>query len=156
MVEGLRMLHYFCKKTMKKILIFLIFSVFFCSCPMEDVTCDEYLDIRIHNKTSQTIYVDSKFSNWSDGKDTILSDSIKHLCGIGFDESIKDKAFSFLKERIHNKHLLIRDVDGDTLALWSDSSLVFRDNQYWIIVPDNENEFTYCTLQLTDEVLKLK
>ena len=140
---------------MKKILLFLCFSMFFCSCPMEDVTCDEYLDIRIHNKTSQTIYADSKFSNWSNGKDTILSDSIKHLCGIGFDENIKDKAFYFLKERINNKYLLIKNIDGDTLALWTDTSFVFCDNQYWLIEPQ-ENGDTYCTLQLTDEVLKLK
>ncbi len=140
---------------MKKILLLFSFAVFFCSCPMEDVTCDEYLGIRIHNKTSQTIYAESKFSNWSNGKDTILFDSIKHLCGIGFDESIKDKAFSILKERIHNKHLIIKNVDGDTLALWADSSLVFCDNQYWLI-ESQENGDTYCTLQLTDEVLKLK
>ena len=140
---------------MKKIFPFLCFSVFFCSCPMEDVTCDEYLDIRIHNKTSQTIYADSKFSNWSNGKDTILSDSIKHLCGIGFDENIKDKTFYFLKERINNKYLLIKNIDGDTLALWTDTSFVFCDNQYWLIEPQ-ENGDTYCTLQLTDEVLKLK
>ena len=129
--------------------------MFFCSCPMEDVTCDEYLDIRIHNKTSQTIYADSKFSNWSNGKDTILSDSIKHLCGIGFDENIKDNAFYFLKERINNKYLLIKNFDGDTLAHWTDTSFVFCDNQYWLIEPQ-ENGDTYCTLQLTDEVLKLK
>ena len=129
--------------------------MFFCSCPMEDVTCDEYLDIRIHNKTSQTIYADSKFSNWSNGKDTILSDSIKHLCGIGFDENIKDKTFYFLKERINNKYLLIKNFDGDTLAHWTDTSFVFCDNQYWLIEPQ-ENGDTYCTLQLTDEVLKLK
>ena len=140
---------------MKKIFPFLCFSVFFCSCPMEDVTCDEYLDIKIHNKTSQTIYADSKFSNWSNGKDTILSDSIKHLCGIGFDENIKDKAFYFLKEIINNKYLLIKNIDGDTLALWTDTSFVFCDNQYWLIEPQ-ENGDTYCTLQLTDEVLKLK
>ncbi len=141
---------------MRNLLFFLCFSVFFCSCPMEDVTCDEYLDIRIHNKTSQTICADSKFTNWNHGKDTILSDSIKHLCGIGFDEEIRDKAFSVLKERVHNKHLLIKSIDGDTLAIWTDSSLVFCNSQYWQIVPDNENEFTYCTLQLTDEVLQLK
>ena len=140
---------------MKKIFPFLCFSVFFCSCPMEDVTCDEYLDIRIHNKTSQTIYANSKFSNWSNGKDTILSDSIKHLCGIGFDENIKDKTFYFLKERINNKYLLIKNIDGDTLAHWTDTSFVFCDNQYWLIEPQ-ENGDTYCTLQLTDEVLKLK
>ncbi|MBR5208862.1 MAG: hypothetical protein IKV67_03305 [Paludibacteraceae bacterium] len=146
---------------MKKILIFLIFSVFFCSCPMEDVTWDEGLDIRIQNKTQRILCVDFKYDvdkriDYTAKKDSIMTDSTEHLCGIGFDEHIKDKAFPILKERIHNKNLLVKNVEGDTLAVWTDSSLVFCDNQYWIIVPDEKNNEVHCTLQLTDEVLKLK
>ena len=45
---------------------------------------------------------------------------------------------------------------GDGAVQTQVTSFVFCDSQYWQIVPNNENEFTYCTLQLTDEVLQLK
>lgn len=146
---------------MKKIFPFLCFSVFFCSCPMEDVTWDEGLDIRIQNKTSQVICANIKYDvdkrkDYTVKKDSIMINSTEHLCGIGFDESIKDNAFPILKERVCNKSLLIKNLDDDTLANWTDSSFIFCDNQYWLIEPDENNNEVHCTLQLTDEVLQLK
>ncbi len=145
---------------MKKLLFFLFFSVSFFSCiPMEDVGNGDHLRIYVHNKTSQTINVDFSFDlehrSLSYKKDAILPDSIPHLCEKGFDDIIGEKAISALRERFHNKNLLIKNANGDTLALWSDSSLVFQD-QYWTVNTQDKGEFTGCTLQLTDEVLKLK
>ena len=145
---------------MKKILFFGAFFLFFSSCiPMEDINSGDRINIYIHNRTSQTIGVDFNFelrsSKWSYKKDSVLPDSISHLCEKGFDDIIGEKAISALRERFHNKHLVIKNIDGDTLASWRDSSLVFLD-QYWTINPQDRGEFTGCTLQLTDEVLKLK
>ncbi len=144
---------------MKKIFSFLCFSVFLCSCPMEDINNGDRINIYIHNKSSQIIGVDFYFelrsSKWSYKKDSVLPDSISHLCEKGFDDIIGEKAISALRERFHNKNLLIKNANGDTLALWSDSSLVFQD-QYWTVNTQDKGEFTGCTLQLTDEVLKLK
>lgn len=147
---------------MKNFLFVLLFPTLFFSCiPMEKVTSDEYLDIRIHNRLSQPMSAYLSFDvddnkGFFNKRDSVFPDSIAQMYGIGFDEEIRDKAFSVLKERFHNKNLMILNLDGDTLANWTDTSFVFCDSQYWQIVPDNENEFTYCTLQLTDEVLKLK
>ena len=145
---------------MKKILFFGAFFLFFSSCiPMEDINSGDRINIYIHNRTSQTIGVDFNFelrsSKWSYKKDSVLPDSISHLCEKGFDDIIGEKAISALRERFHNKHLVIKNIDGDTLALWSDLSLVFQD-QYWTVNTQDKGEFTGCTLQLTDEVLKLK
>ena len=145
---------------MKKILFFLMCSVFICSCiPMKDVGNGDHLRIYIHNKTSQTINVDFSFDlehrSLSYKNDAILPDSIPQLCGIGFKDVIGEKAILTLREEFHNKHLVIKNIDGDTLASWRDSSLVFLD-QYWTINPQDRGEFTGCTLQLTDEVLELK
>ena len=126
---------------------------------MEDINSGDRINIYIHNRTSQTIGVDFNFelrsSKWSYKKDSVLPDSISHLCEKGFDDIIGEKAISALRERFHNKNLLIKNANGDTLALWSDSSLVFQD-QYWTVNTQDKGEFTGCTLQLTDEVLKLK
>lgn len=145
---------------MKKIFPFLCFSVSFFSCiPMEDVGNGDHLRIYVHNKTSQTINVDFSFDlehrSLSYKNDTILPDSIPQLCGIGFKDVIGEKAILTLREEFHNKHLVIKNIDGDTLASWRDSSLIFLD-QYWTINPQDRGEFTGCTLQLTDEVLELK
>ena len=144
---------------MKKILLLFSFAVFLCSCPMEDINNGDRINIYIHNKSSQTIGVDFNFelrsSKWSYKKDSVLPDSISQLCEKGFDDIIGDNAISALRERFHNKHLVIKNIDGDTLALWSDLSLVFQD-QYWTVNTQDKGEFTGCTLQLTDEVLKLK
>ena len=126
---------------------------------MEDVGNGDHLRIYVHNKTSQTINVDFSFDlehrSLSYKNDTILPDSIPQLCGIGFKDVIGEKAILTLREEFHNKHLVIKNIDGDTLASWRDSSLVFLD-QYWTINPQDRGEFTGCTLQLTDEVLELK
>ncbi len=145
---------------MKKIFPFLFFPVSFFSCiPMEDVGNGDHLRIYVHNKTSQTINVDFSFDlehrSLSYKNDAILPDSIPQLCGIGFKDVIGEKAILTLREEFHNKHLVIKNIDGDTLASWRDSSLVFLD-QYWTINPQDRGEFTGCTLQLTDEVLELK
>ena len=137
-----------------------MFSVFICSCiPMEDINNGDRINIYIHNRTSQTIDVEFNFelrsSMWSYKKDSVLPDSISQLCEKGFDDIFGDKAISALRERFHNKNLLVKNVDGDTLALWSDSSLVFQD-QYWTVNTQDKGDFIGCTLQLTDEVLKLK
>ena len=126
---------------------------------MEDVGNGDHLRIYVHNKTSQTINVDFSFDlehrSLSYKNDTILPDSIPQLCEKGFDDIIGDNAISALRERFLNKNLLVKNVDGDTLALWSDSSLVFQD-QYWTVNTQDKGDFIGCTLQLTDEVLELK
>lgn len=147
---------------MKKLLFILLFPTLFFSCiPMEKVTSDEYLNIRIYNRLSQPLSAYFSFDvddnkGCSNKRDSVYPDSIVQMYGIGFDEEIRDKAFSVLKDRFHNKHLLILNLDGDTLANWTDTSFVFCDHQYWSIDTNTGNNFIHCTLQLTDEVLKLK
>lgn len=145
---------------MRNFLFLLMCSVFIYSCiPMEDINSGDRINIYIHNRTSQTIGVDFNFelrsSKWSYKKDSVLPDSISQLCEKGFDDIIGDNAISALRERFLNKNLLVKNVDGDTLALWSDSSLVFQD-QYWTVNTQDKGDFIGCTLQLTDEVLQLK
>ena len=144
---------------MRKVLFFSLFPVFLCSCPMEDINNGDRINIYIHNKSSPTIGVDFNFelrsSKWSYKTASVLPDSISQLSEKGFDDIIGDNAISALRERFLNKNLLVKNVDGDTLALWSDSSLVFQD-QYWTVNTQDKGHFIGCTLQLTDEVLQLK
>ncbi|MBO7636964.1 MAG: hypothetical protein J6S89_10350, partial [Paludibacteraceae bacterium] len=54
----------------------------------------------------------------------------------------------------YDKGFVVTTTSGDTLANWNDSSAVFT-QQYWLI-EHQENGDVHCTLQLTDEVLKLR
>ena len=89
---------------MKKILFVLLFPTLFFSCiPMEKVTSDEYLDIRIHNRLSQPMSAYLSFDvddnkGFFNKRDSVFPDSIAQMYGIGFDEEIRDKAFSVLKD----------------------------------------------------------
>ena len=144
---------------MKKILLFLCFSVFFCSCPMED-TYDENLNFQIINKSTKVLNLDVKYEipSWSGhcfnvNKDSLNIDSIWIVDGFGFVDEPK-APFDFLMAECIKKQIVVTSLSGDTLANWNDSSMVFNDQTYWLVQP-NEDGYT-CTLQLTDEVLKLK
>ncbi len=144
---------------MKKIFPFLCFSVFFCSCPMED-TYDENLNFQIINKSTKVLNLDVKYEipSWSGhcfnvNKDSLNIDSIWIVDGFGFVDEPK-APFDFLMAECIKKQIVVTSLYGDTLANWNDSSMVFNDQTYWLIQP-NEDGYT-CTLQLTDEVLKLK
>ena len=144
---------------MKKIFPFLCFSVFFCSCPMED-TYDENLNFQIINKSTKVLNLDVKYEipSWSGhcfnvNKDSLNIDSICLIDGFGFVDEPK-APFDFLMAECIKKQIVVTSLSGDTLANWNDSSMVFNDQTYWLVQP-NEDGYT-CTLQLTDEVLKLK
>ncbi len=144
---------------MKKIFPFLCFSVFFCSCPMED-TYDENLNFQIINKSTKVLNLDVKYEipSWSGhcfnvNKDSLNIDSICVINGFGFVDEPK-APFDFLMAECIKKQIVVTSLSGDTLANWNDSSMVFNDQIYWLVQP-NEDGYT-CTLQLTDEVLKLK
>ena len=62
--------------------------------------------------------------------------------------------FNILSKGVYNKHFVVTTISGDTLANWNDSSAVFT-QQYWLIEHQESGDL-HCTLQLTDEVLKLK
>ena len=144
---------------MKKILIFLIFSVFFCSCPMEDLDRDNGIYVHIKNLTSQTVNLDVKFdipsfsSRCDVYKDSIAVGLNSYIHGIGYKEK-PESPFDLLITECVNKHFVITSLSGDTLANWNDSSAVF-DPKYWLTEKIEDGSYT-CTLQLTDEVLKLK
>lgn len=55
---------------------------------------------------------------------------------------------------LYDKHFVVTSLSGDTLANWHDGSAVF-DPKYWILDPQKNGDI-HCTLQITDEVLKLK
>ena len=57
-------------------------------------------------------------------------------------------------EFFYDKQFVVISLSGDTLANWHDGSAVF-DPKYWILEPQKNGD-VYCTLQLTDDVLKLK
>ena len=144
---------------MKKIFPFLCFSVFFCSCPMED-TYDENLNFQIINKSTKVLNLDVKYEipSWSGHcfnvtKDSLNIDSIWIVDGFGFVDEPK-APFDFLMAECIKKQIVVTSLSGDTLANWNDTSAVF-DPQYWNIEPLKSGDI-HCTLQLTDEVLKLK
>ena len=144
---------------MKKIFPFLCFSVFFCSCPMED-TYDENLNFQIINKSTKVLNLDVKYEipSWSGhcfnvNKDSLNIDSICVIDGFGFVDEPKSH-FDFLMAECIKKQIVVTSLSGDTLANWHDGSAVF-DPKYWFLEPQ-ENGDIHCTLQLTDEVLKLK
>ncbi|MEE1063889.1 MAG: hypothetical protein UH071_09515 [Paludibacteraceae bacterium] len=57
-------------------------------------------------------------------------------------------------EFFYDKQFVVISLSGDTLANWHDGSAVF-DPKYWILEPQ-KNGNIHCTLQLTNEVVKLK
>ena len=86
---------------MKKILFVLLFPTLFFSCiPMEKVTSDEYLDIRIHNRLSQPMSAYLSFDvddnkGFFNKRDSVFPDSIAQMYGIPSFTSI-DTANAFL------------------------------------------------------------
>jgi len=147
---------------MKNIIIFLFPLICFSCIPMEEDPLNEYLDILIHNKSSQLLFVNFDYEFKPTGYnghckiDSLASDSTKGLTGTGYEESIRDIAFSVFRKNYIHKHLSIYNVNGDTLANLSDTSFVFNDQQYWTIETNTGNEFVHCILQLTDDILELK
>ena len=138
---------------MKKIWIFAILSIFFSSCPvMEDL--GGHVVLKIQNLSSQTLTFDMTYNNTSRFHyDHLEFDGVANICGPGYHDDLQSP-YQFLIEECKNKHLVVTSLYGDTLANWNDSSMVFNDQTYWLVQP-NEDGYT-CTLQLTDEVLKLK
>ena len=144
---------------MKKIFPFLCFSVFFCSCPMEDLGPNNDFCVRVKNMSSQKLNYDVNFDLLSYSKnceyyeDSVNIGEITLIHGFGYKEK-PESPFDLLITDCANKHFVITSLSGDTLANWNDSSTVF-DPKYWVTEEIEEGSYT-CTLQLTDEVLKLK
>ena len=145
---------------MKKILLLFSFAVFFSSCPIMEDTYDENLNFRIKNRSSQILNLDVKYEipSWSEhcfkvNIDSLKIDSICVVDGFGFVDEPKSP-FDFLMAECIKKQIVVTSMSGDTLANWNDTSAVF-DPQYWNIEPLKSGDI-HCTLQLTDEVLKLK
>lgn len=145
---------------MKKILLFFLFAVFFSSCPLMEDTYDENLNFQIINKSTKVLNLDVKYEipSWSGhcfnvNKDSLNIDSICVIDGFGFVDEPK-APFDFLMAECIKKQIVVTSLSGDTLANWNDTSAVF-DPEYWNIEPLKSGDI-HCTLQLTDEVLKLK
>lgn len=156
-------------KTFVHFFILAIISILLTSCP--DITPTETVAVKINNSTSQTLnlyYTDKRYlSHWADvslmpyWSDTLhsLPSSTNHFFGSRFnDKTIRNDVFVAIKNKLTDKQLIvIEEISGDTLAIWNDTSAVFNDQQYWTITATGSKYMTFdCTLNLTDEVLKLK
>lgn len=147
------------------LIILAIISILLTSCP--DITPTETVDISINNLTSDTLnlyYSDNvrQYHRWNTWLATLhsLPSSTNHFFGSCFyDKTIRNDVFVAIKNKLTDKQLIvIEEISGDTLAKWDDSSVVFNDQQYWTITTSGSSEYMtfYYTLNLTDEVLKLK
>ncbi len=143
-----------------KILLLLSFVVFFSSCPTMEDTSYDCLNFCIKNKTSFTFNLDVKYEipSWPEHRFKVYEDNVKFdstiiIKGFSYEEEPQNP-FDFLMAECIKKQIVVTSLSGDTLANWNDSSMVFNDQIYWLVQP-NEDGYT-CTLQLTDEVLKLK
>lgn len=158
---------------MRKILLLLLFAVFFSSCPlMEDTSegatvmrafeiwAENNLDLDV--KFDAIAYYDTYIGKGGHRDESLEIDKEKKERIIYFDLEYLD---SFKKndtlnlskvfnEFLYDKHFVVTSLSGDTLANWHDGSAVF-DPKYWILEPQKNGD-VHCTLQLTDEVLKLK
>ena len=158
---------------MKKILIFLMFSVFFSSCPLmedtsEGATIMRTFEIWANNNSSFDVncnviaYFDIRIAKncHGDGSSEIKKESEEKIVYFDLEdlEPFKDNdtlnLSKVFNEFFYNKQFVVTSLSGDTLANWRDGSAVF-DPKYWFLEPQ-ENGDIHCTLQLTDEVLKLK
>ncbi|MDD5996127.1 MAG: hypothetical protein PUC42_04430 [Bacteroidales bacterium] len=145
---------------MKKILILLIFPVFFSSCPTMEDTNEQAVWLLIKNKSTQVLNLNFKFEvpSWSGHcfdvyEEDLKGDSISNIQGFSYKEKPQNP-FDFLMAECIKKQIVVTSLSGDTLANWNDTSAVF-DPEYWSIEPLKSGDI-HCTLQLTDEVLKLK
>ena len=86
-------------------------------------------------------------------EEDLKGDSISNIQGFSYKEKPQNP-FDFLMAECIKKQIVVTSLSGDTLANWNDTSAVF-DPQYWNIEPLKSGDI-HCTLQLTDEVLKLK
>ena len=159
---------------MKKILIFLMFSVFFSSCPLmedtsEGATVMRTFEIWADNNSSFDVncsviaYFDTYIGKGGHRDGSSEIDKEKNEKIVYFDledlDSFKENNDTLnlskvFNEFFYNKQFVVTSLSGDTLANWHDGSAVF-DLKYWFLEPQ-ENGDVHCTLQLTDEVLKLK
>ncbi|MCR5247377.1 MAG: hypothetical protein K6E14_06295 [Paludibacteraceae bacterium] len=159
---------------MKKILIFLMFSVFFSSCPLmedtsEGATVMRTFEIWANNNSSFDVncnviaYFDTYIGKGGHRDGSSEIDKEKNEKIVYFDledlDSFKENNDTLnlskvFNEFFYNKQFVVTSLSGDTLANWHDGSAVF-DLKYWFLEPQ-ENGDVHCTLQLTDEVLKLK
>ncbi|MDD5996126.1 MAG: hypothetical protein PUC42_04425 [Bacteroidales bacterium] len=159
---------------MKKILIFLMFSVFFSSCPLMEDTSEGATEMRTfeiwaNNNSSFDVncnviaYFDTYIGKGGHRDGSSEIDKEKNEKIVYFDledlDSFKENNDTLnlskvFNEFFYNKQFVVTSLSGDTLANWRDGSAVF-DPKYWFLEPQ-ENGDVHCTLQLTDEVLKLK
>ena len=159
---------------MKKILLFFLFAVFFSSCPLmedtsEGATVMRTFEIWANNNSSFDVncnviaYFDTYIGKGGHRDGSSEIDKEKNEKIVYFDledlDSFKENNDTLnlskvFNEFFYNKQFVVTSLSGDTLANWRDGSAVF-DPKYWFLEPQ-ENGDVHCTLQLTDEVLKLK
>ena len=159
---------------MKKILFFLMFSVFFSSCPLmedtsEGATVMRTFEIWANNNSSFDVncnviaYFDTYIGKGGHRDGSSEIDKEKNEKIVYFDledlDSFKENNDTLnlskvFNEFFYNKQFVVTSLSGDTLANWHDGSAVF-DPKYWILEPQ-KNGNIHCTLQLTNEVVKLK
>ena len=118
---------------MKKNFLFLCFSVFFCSCPMEDLGPNNDFCVRVKNMSSQKLNYNVNFDLLSYSKnceyyeDSVNIGEITLIHGFGYKEK-PESPFDLLITDCANKHFVITSLSGDTLANWNDSSTVLIQN----------------------------
>lgn len=160
---------------MKKIIhffILLVISILFIACPPYEPP-SEIVQIRIKNLTSDSLIIAFYIDDDTDDYHIlyrpdwpIVLHSLPSSTSLLF-ETLRDNDIEIsnffevvIKNKITAKRLIvIEELSKDTLAKWDDNSVVFTDQQYWMIEygeDDSHNMGSFCTLNLTDEVLKLE
>ena len=158
---------------MKKILLLFSFAVFFSSCPLMEGTSEgsgvmSSFEIWAENnlilgvKCDAIAYFDTYVGKGGHRDGSLEIDKEKKERIVYFDledlEPFKDNdtlnLSKVFNEFFYDKQFVVTSFSGDTLANWHDGSAVF-DPKYWILEPQKNGD-VHCTLQLTDEVLKLK
>ena len=152
----------------------LFMMIFLTSCPFMEDTSEGSTDMQAfiiftRNKLSFDVkcnaiaYFDTYVGKGGhrNGSSVILAGETKQIVFFDLDdirrfdgENDSLNISKVFDDFFYDKGFVVTTTSGDTLANWNDSSAVFT-QQYWLI-EHQENGDVHCTLQLMDEVLKLR
>ena len=147
---------------MKHSFLFSLISILLANCIGERLECSgTYYNVK--NQMEESILVTFSSPEKGISRDTFIIESgeKKMVADYGYqcldnggkiENGTAEGGFLHLKNGIDNWHLVIYNVDGDTLADFSPSSSIY-DRENWELNMD-ENYDVDCTLILTEELLK--
>ena len=147
---------------MKHLFFMSLICLLLASCIGERLECSE-THYNVRNQLQDSILITysspetgirrDTFYIKSEGETMIFNYSYQCLDNGGkIENGTAEGGFLDLKNGIDNWHLVIYNVNGDTLADFSPSSSIY-DRENWILNMD-ENYDVDCTLILTEELLK--